>query len=443
MLLNFLPIAITLSGGYFLIRLRAFFLFHPQKTLSYLFTRCKREGKASFRRMSLSLAGTLGVGNITGVAAGILIGGAGSVFWLFLSAFVAAPLKYAESVAVLSLPHVDKKRSFGFPSFVRKCFSFCGEPLAQMYAVLSVLLAFSMGGALQGAAVVETARALGGTRLAYIATTAFIIFLFLSVFGSSERISKIISVLIPFAMILYTFLCIYVIFLNLGRLPLVLSLIVKEAFSFGGIAGGMLGSVSVVPLREGFLRGLLSNEAGAGTSAYAHAKSERPDPVAEGILGMGEILFDTVLLCMLTAFAILLSVEDVTAYSNGMALLSAAFSSAFFKAYAFPLFASIFLFALSTAVCWFEYAGSALGFLGCRSDLLLLVPYLAAAGGGAYLGSMALIPFCDAILFCLAMIALPALLKNATATCKITEQALHIRLRSSVTEHVAVKKGNI
>ena len=443
MLFNLVPIGIMLGGGYFLIRLRAFFMLHPRKTASHLLSHCKNERKGSFRRMSLALAGTLGVGNVTGVAAGILIGGAGSVFWLFLSAFVSAPLKYAESVAVLSLPNKEKERKFGFPAFVRRRFSLFGAPLAWLYAALSVLLAFSMGSALQGAAVAETARALGGAPASCAATVIFVMLLFLFVFGTSEKICKIISFLIPAAMILYTVLCIYTIFFNISRFSAVISLVFKEAFSVKGIVGGTVGAASQAPLREGFLRGLLSNEAGAGTSAYAHAKSESPDPVAEGLLGMGEILFDTVLLCMLTAFSILLSVDDPASYKNGMALLSAAFSSVLPRSYALSLFASVFLFALSTAVCWFEYGRCALSFLGKRNGALFLFSYVFMAGCGARLGSMAMIPMCDTVLFCLVAIALPALIKNGTATCRITEQALKIRLQSSLSEHVAVEKRNI
>ena len=141
---------------------------------------------------------------------------------------------------------------------------------------------------------------------------------------------------------------------------------------------------------------------------------------------MGEILFDTVILCMLTAFSILLSVEDLSVYQNGMDLLSVAFSSVLGEVCRIPLFASVFLFALSTSVCWYEYGRCALRFLGRRGEALFFALYVCAALFGAHLGSMALIPLCDALLFSLTAIALPPLLKNATATCALTEQALQI-----------------
>lgn len=426
MLFGFLPVFITLGGGYFLFRLRAFFVFHPRKTLACVRAHCKGEGKSAFSRMSLALAGTLGVGNVTGVAAGILIGGAGSVFWLLVSALFSAPLKYAESVAMLSANAENAGARLGFPSLVRQRLGRLGTPLSRIYAALSVALALCMGSALQCAAAVESARSLNMKSAPRIILLLFVFLLVLCILGSPEKICKATSILIPFAMILYTILCIIVIISNISRIFSVVRYIFLDAFTARSLAGGVVGTAVASPLKEGFLRGLLSNEAGAGTSAYAHAKSEKNDPVAEGILGMGEILFDTVILCMLTAFSILLSVEDVSLYKSGMELLSAAFSSVLGKAYRLPLLSSVFLFALSTAVCWYEYGRCALSYLGQKSGIAYLLIYVAFALFGAWLGSMALIPLCDAILFFLCAIALPTLIKSGTAVCALTEKALRI-----------------
>ena len=426
MLLNLLPVCITLGGGYFLIRLRAFFLFHPKKTLACVRAHCRAEGGSAFRRMSLALAGTLGVGNIIGVAAGILVGGAGSVFWLFLSALFSAPLKYAESVAVISVRKKGQEKNYGFPSFIKCGLPLIGAPLSKVYAVLSIALALFMGSAFQSAAVKETSRAFGIPFLPFVVVGSFVILLAFSLFFSSKRISSLTAILIPFSVILYTIICIFVIIFHISRISCVVGMIMKSAFSFRSFAGGTVGGLAASPLREGFLRGLLSNEAGAGTSAYAHAKSERPSPVAEGILGMGEIVFDTLLLCMLTAFAILLSVEDVTVYTDGTALLSAAFSSVLGRWHVLPLLLSVFLFALSTAVCWYEYGRLALSFLGHRGESCFLLSYLLAAGVGAVLGSMAVIPLCDTVLLFLTGIALAALTKNGAAICRLTKSTLQI-----------------
>ena len=139
---------------------------------------------------------------------------------------------------------------------------------------------------------------------------------------------------------------------------------------------------------------------------------------------MAEILFDTVILCMLTAFAILLSVEDLGAYKSGMDILRAAFGGVLGEGYVLPLLLSVFLFAVGGAVCWYEYGRCALTSLRVPCGALYTAVYLAFSLCGAYLGSMALIPICDAFLFFLAMIALPTLIKNSAAVCAVTRRAL-------------------
>ncbi len=421
-MLHLLPIAIVLAGGYYLIRLRAFFLLHPLRTLSLALREGREEGKGALLRLSLALAGTLGVGNVTGVAAGIVIGGAGSVFWILVSAIFCAPLKYAESVVAISAK--KKGESRGFITLVRGSFSHMGAPLSVLYALLCVGLAFFMGSALQSAAVSEAASALGSRALARICVLSFVLLLAICVIGRSDKIARATVVLIPIALIIYTIICIISVFSGISRLGEVVHLVIFDAFSPRAFVGGTAGYALASPLREGFLRGLLSNEAGAGTSAFAHTKNEKSTPFFEGVLGMAEILFDTVILCMLTAFAILLSVEDLGAYKSGMDILRAAFGGVLGEGYVLPLLLSVFLFAVGGAVCWYEYGRCALTSLRVPCGALYTAVYLAFSLCGAYLGSMALIPICDAFLFFLAMIALPTLIKNSAAVCAVTRRAL-------------------
>ena len=433
-----LPIVLLLSGGYFLIRLRAFFITHPIKTFKALAAHCREEGKGAYVRMSLALAGTLGVGNVTGVAVGILVGGAGSVFWLFLSALFSAPLKYAESVAVLSVGGAEKK-SGGMLPVIEKSHPLAGKTLAVLYAILSVCLALVMGSALQSASVFEGMREILGIGYARVLLCIFAFMLFFCIFGPSERISRVTAVLIPIAMIMYAFICIVTIFYNFSRLPMALCVVFENAFTLRAVGGGAVGIAVRSPLREGFLRGLLSNEAGAGTSAYAHADGRKKHTVSEGILGMLEVVFDTVLLCMLTAFSILLSVEDPSAFDSGMALLCSAFSFALGRAYAPLLLASVFLFALSTSVCWYEYGRIALRYLGKHAGGLYFLSYLACLFFGAFLRSERLVPICDAVFFFLCPISLFALIKSSAAICAETDRFLLAKERGDPS---AARGGN-
>lgn len=422
-MLHFLPIMVAAVGGYFLVRLRAFFFLHPFRTLSLARKEYKNEGKGALSRLALALAGTLGVGNVTGVAAGILIGGAGSVLWILVSALFSAPLKYAESVAAVRQKN-QCAGSVGFPSLIKSSFPCIGAPLASLYALLTVGLAFFMGSALQGAAAVETVGALCTEKEARACTVLFVASLLFCVLGNSKRLCKATAVLIPIAMIMYTIICIITVFSNISNIGRGMYWVVKDAFSMRAFCGGVAGAALASPLKEGFARGLLSNEAGAGTSAYAHAKGHGVSPFFEGVLGIFEILFDTVILCMLTAFSILLSVREPQSFSDGTALLSAAFSDALGRWYAWPLIASVFLFALSSAVCWYEYGRCALGVLKCRGGRAYFLSYLAFCAIGAYLGTMVLLPLCDTLLFFLALLALPTLIKNSAAVCAETDRAL-------------------
>ncbi len=425
-----LPIALFFVGGYFFVRLRAFFVFHPIKAASALVLHCKEEGKGAFVRLSLALAGTLGVGNVTGVAIGILVGGAGSVFWLLLSALFAAPLKYAESVA--SLLHSGRGHGGGMLPVIEGSHPSAGKTLAVLYAILSVCLALVMGSGLQAAAVFEGMRETLGATVAYILLAFFVASLLFCIFGPRERIAEATARLIPIAMIMYSILCILTIFLNFSGLPRALRSVFDNAFSLRAAGGGAVGAMLRSPLHEGFMRGLLSNEAGAGTSAYAHADGRSAHTVSEGILGMLEVVFDTVILCMLTAFSILLSVEDPSAHESGMALLTAAFSSALGRAYAPFLLASVFLFALSTSVCWYEYGRIALSYLTYKKRALYFALYISFLLAGAFLGSGRLVPLCDAVFFFLCPISLYALIKSSAAVCAETDRVLLLPKKRSL-----------
>ena len=145
-MLMLLPLIVTLGGGYLLCKLRCFFIFHPLKTVKATIKVFKH--KESFLSLSLALAGTLGVGNIVGVAVGIIIGGAGSVFWLVVSSLFASVLKYSESTLACDSGH------HGMMSAISRTFSH--DRLAHLYAFLCLLLSLSMGASLQTNSVISS-----------------------------------------------------------------------------------------------------------------------------------------------------------------------------------------------------------------------------------------------------------------------------------------------
>ena len=340
-----LPVLVTAVGLYLLIRLRFFFIIHPIRTLKeFIGGLDDREARRSF---FLALAGTLGVGNIFGVSAGIMIGGAGSLFWLFISSFFAMIIKYAETLLVFD-GNIERG---GMSALLGKVFGKAGKIISPTYAFFMLLLAFFMGSAMQSGALVDVAEQ---TLSIHPIITIFILVILLipCLAGGTRKIENITEIVIPLTTIIYILMCLIVIFKNLSRIPCVINLIISSAFNFKSVIGG---GISFLAVREGFARGILSNEAGVGTSAMAHSRSKGRSPHVAGLFAMCEVIFDSTLLCMLTGIAILLAVPDISAFSTPMSLVSAAINSAIgdFSIVLLPLV--ILAFAYATIICWYFY----------------------------------------------------------------------------------------
>jgi len=168
--------------------------------------------------------------------------------------------------------------------------------------------------------------------------------------GGTERIENITEIIIPLTTIIYIIMCFCAIVINFERLPSVFLRVINSAFSFESAVGG----IAALAIKEGFARGVLSNEAGTGTSALAHSRSFNRSPHLAGLFGMCEVLFDTTVLCTLTGLAILLSVDNLLEYKTPMSLVFDAFQLSLgdWSRVLLPL---IFAFAYSTLICWFYY----------------------------------------------------------------------------------------
>lgn len=339
-----LPVLITLTGIILLFRLRFFFVIHPIRTAKkFLSAANDREAR---RALYLALAGTLGVGNIFGVAAGIMIGGPGIVLWLVVSSFFSMIIKYAETFVVCE--NVTDKG--GMAGALPKILKRNGKKLSILYAMMTVVLALTMGSAIQSAALIDVAektiemnKLVGGLILATMFVPCLV--------GGTRKIENITEMLIPLTTILYIFACFAVIFAKMSNFIPTVNLIIKSAFSPQAFTTGAF----LIAIKEGFARGMLSNEAGIGTSALAHSKIRHKSSSAAGVLGMSEVFFDTTLLCTLTAMVILLSVKDIGAFSTPMSLVYTAFTSTLGRPFGYILLGMVFAFAYSTIICWYYY----------------------------------------------------------------------------------------
>ncbi len=351
-----LPISLLAVGLVYAVALRCFPLLHPLKTLRALLHGQRRE---ALHALSMALAGTLGVGNIAGVALAVAVGGAGSVLWMWISAAVAMLLKYAEIV----LAFLYRKEDGGGAMYYMRdgLGGRVGKAFAALFSVLCVTAALSLGSMVQANAVAESAALVFHIPPVF-SGAVLILFTLLAVTRGARGIKAVTSRLIPLLTLFYLGLSLYAVVTHATALPSVLARIFTDAFTPASAVGGVGGFLSVRALRYGVTRGLLSNEAGAGTAPMAHATAKNT-PVSQGVLGMAEVFIDTFVLCTCTAFAVLLAFPSDIPAAGGVSLVLSAFSSLVGGWTAVPITLSVLLFVYATVVCWCFYGESALGYL--------------------------------------------------------------------------------
>ncbi len=404
-----LPIMVTCVGLYLMIRLRFFFVLHPVRTAGEFLSSVSDRGAR--RSLFLALAGTLGVGNIFGVAAGIMIGGAGSLFWLFISSFFAMVIKYTETLLVFS-EDIDRG---GTSALLSRVFRRAGKLLSPLYAGFMLLLSLFMGCAMQTAAVIDvTASALS----LHPAVSLFLlaILLLFAIIGGAKKIESITEIIIPMTTIIYILGCFSVIFANISKIPSVVNSIISSAFNIRSVASGGIGFLAV---REGFARGILSNEAGVGTSAMAHSRSRGREPHRAGLFAMCEVFFDSMLLCMLTGFVILLSVPDISLFKTPMSLVSYAFSSALGSISDAILPILILSFAYATLICWYYYGRECAElYFPCIRPAFPII-FVLFAFGSSFVASSFLLYVIDILLTLMSIMTLSAIIKRTPDIVKI------------------------
>lgn len=404
-----LPVLLLGVGICYLVALRAFPYVHPVRTLRLAF---RGRVRSSLRALSVALGGTLGVGNITGVALALAMGGAGAVFWMWVSAAVAMFLKYGEIVLAL----ISRRRGAdgtwegGAMYYLKGKGGFLGRSAATAFAFLCLLCALTLGAPVQSnAAAVAAFEVLGISPL--ITGTLLLSLTALAVFGGIRRIADFTERIVPFVSLLYLFLSLYAILTNLSALGGVFARIFGEAFSFSAGASGVGGFLASRALRYGVTRGLLSNEAGAGTAPMAHAVAENT-PAAQGVMGFLEVAVDTFVFCTATALPLLIAYGGDFPSASGVGLVTGAFSMLVGKAAPLLLCVSLFLFAYATVLAWFYYGKRAIGYLtqNPMAQKGYIYIYIMAVGGGAFLGEGVLWSLTDGVISLLTMLHTACLL---------------------------------
>lgn len=416
---NLLPLLLTLVGSYFLIKLRFFFILHPFKTASRGL-RAMRD-KRTLRSFSLALAGTLGVGNVFGVALGILIGGAGSLFWLMVSMLFAMVIKYAEVVISSDNLYHDTDTHGGFYYVIKTSFGRLGTAFSRLYAIAVFALSLVLGAALQTDAITESISEIKEIPTAYLATI-FAFVTLATIVGGASRIEKITAFIIPLTTIIYIFLTFNIIIANFYNLGSVINSVISSAICPESFLGGSVGFLSLAPIREGFARGILSNEAGAGTSSMAHVRGGVLSPATSGLLGIFEVWFDTGLICMLTGLAILLSVPDPSAFSGGMELIMYSVGNHFGAIGKYAVLFCVFAFAFATVICWYYYGSESFSQLFGKKRRAAFIPlFLTFVILGCFADSIALVYITDLVMLIATALTLSALIKNSDRIKALSE----------------------
>ena len=390
---------LALSGLY----LTCFLRFYPQRRIfRALFSFFKgsvskkdgQEGISSFSASAAALAGTLGTGNIAGVAAALVSGGAGAIFWMWVSAFFGMALKYAE---IFLSARLSREESDGPISYIQKAFP--GGKLAILFAAGCTSASFGIGNLAQVNAAAESMYdACGFPRILTGVLIAAAVFLIYS--GGKKQVASLAAWFVPLTGGVYLAAALWIILPRLSLLPGVFRMIVSDAFTPGAVGGGMVGFLTGRAFRCGIARGVFTNEAGLGSAPIIHSASCPSSPEEEGLWGVAEVTLDTLVMCTLTAAVILVTAPHSPG-SDSISLTAEAFSSALGGWAKLFLAGASRLFAFSSILTW-EWCGeSALLFLcpnqtGIRIYHLL---FLAACVLGSVLPVKAVLSISDLLNF--------------------------------------------
>lgn len=358
-----LPAVLLFAGLYLGYKIKFFYIIHPIRLVRHIKDAAGVGGVSPMRALSVALAGTLGVGNITGVATAIACGGAGAVFWMWVCAFLVMSVKYAE--VYLSQLYRTPEGIGGAPYYMRDGLR---GILGRGSSVLAAGFALLIGAnSLLTGTVVQVDAAAGVVTEFFAGVPALacgIVFAVLGAItaaGGLRRVSDLTVRLIPALSAVYIVISAVCIIRSANALPGAFRAIISGAFAPDSAAGGILGFGINSAVRYGVTRGIFSNEAGCGTAPSAHAAANAKSPHHQGCMGIFEVFADTVVLCTVTALVILTS--GITPSEDGMISALAAFAASGGGASAAIIGISVILFAFATVICQSYYGIGAVQYL--------------------------------------------------------------------------------
>ncbi|MBQ4119034.1 MAG: sodium:alanine symporter family protein [Clostridia bacterium] len=363
-----------------------------------------------------SLAATVGTGNIAGVAAAITVGGAGAVFWMWVSAFFSMVIKAVEiTVAVLYRKKIGQEYIGGPMYYIKEKMGKAGGCLSAIFSISCILSTFTTGNITQINACVSVATQNGFIKfligLGFALVVAFVII------GGAKKITKFTTAVLPLMAVLYIVFCLSVIIKNISLIDDAFFSIIKGAFKPSAVTGGAVGSLYTTVI-TGAQKGVFSNEAGLGTSGLAHAMVKKASPKTQGLFGMFEVFVDTLLICTLTALTILLSGVIIDYNSVASSELVNEALSFTYGAFSKPILTVMLcLFGISSILGWANYGITASRFLiGKKGERIFVLVYPLFCIVGALISVSAawrIAEFFNGIMLIINIFAIIYLSKNA------------------------------
>lgn len=326
--------------------------------------------RKQFRTVCMALGTAMGTGNITGVTSAIAIGGAGAVFWMWVSAFFGMALVYAENTLSMTYSTDDIKGTMAY-----LCKGLGSKELAVIFAVFCVFACIGMGGMVQ---VNTFSGSLETLRInKYIIAVSTFVLIYLVTSGGAERIGKTAQLLLPVVSVAYMAVCIAVLYVFRKNIPNALGEIFGQAFGLRQFAGGISGYTLSKAVSTGIRRGIFSNEAGLGSSPILHSSAENTSPEVQSMWSMSEVFFDTMICCTLTALTVICT--GTFSIQTAFSFVTGEFSVPF-------LAVSMAIFAFCTVIGWYYCGETAFSYLsGGRYKKLFCIIFSVLASSGAVL----------------------------------------------------------
>ena len=345
---------------------------------------------SQFQSLCTALAATIGTGNIVGVASALISGGPGAIFWMWIVAFFGMMTNYSENVLGIYYRRKNSKGEWcGGAMYYLKdglgAYKGCkqiGAILAVLFSAFCLLASFGIGNMSQVNSIAANMEAAFSIPT-FVTGIALMILAALVIVGGLKRIASVTEKLVPFMAIAYILGAIIIFITNIGQVGAVFTAIFKGAFGLRAVGGGIVGAGIKMAVTWGMKRGVFSNEAGLGSSVMVHSNSNVKEPVRQGMWGIFEVFADTIVVCTLTAFAVLssgrvdLETGTVLSESSGSALVGEAFATIFGSFGPMFIALAILLFAFSTVLGWSHYGTKAWEYLfGTTSTIAYKIVFI-------------------------------------------------------------------